>query len=228
MSLLVHLPLRDSLIDVVSGTEWTSVDGGGGTPQPNQLIDRVPCTSFLRCGLHHPTSSFPSIAITTPFTFSVWFYPLDMRNQVLLMKYSWGSPTNNNFYIYLWSTGLVHVCSVGQIAEAVWELNTWQHLEISGDGANLYTYLNGKKVLDKPIADVLGSNALSVGYPFGIGVGGGRSDYISTYSFNGYMCNFRYYDECLHTSDFRPTGLGRKINVLYLADDSVYGYKEDT
>lgn len=225
MSLLAHLPLRDSLIDVVSGTEWT---GGGGTPQPNQLIDRVPCTSFLRCGLYHPTSSFPTIAITTPFTFSVWFYPLDMRIQVLLMKYSWGSPVNNNFYIYLYNTGVLLIGSAGEIAEATYTLNTWHHFEISGDGSNLYAYLNGKQILNKLIADVLGSNALSVGYPFGIGVGAGIYSYVSTYSFNGYMCDFRYYDECLHTSDFRPTGLGRKINILYLVDDSVYGYKEDT
>lgn len=218
MSLLVHLPLRDSLIDVVGGTTWSAY----GTPQPNQLIDDTSCTSFLRCGLYHLTSSFPSIAITTPFTFSVWFYPLDMRDQMLMIKYSWGQPANNNFFIQLCATGLVQVSAT--ITEAVYELNTWQHFEISGDGTNLYVYLKGKQILNKPIANVLGSNALAIGYPFGLGVGSGISGYVSTYSFNGYLCDFRYYDECLHTSNFHPTGLGNQ-KILYAVDDLVYGYK---
>ena len=127
-----------------TGTAWNDLSGNGNngtlTNGPTFNSDKGGCFIFDGSNDHVSFSSYsqPAYSSSSSFTWSIWLYPLDNSNDVIMGSRSndldFTKLTTNNFEYYSANFG------------GAMTLNEWQNICITKNGTSFTYYKNGSSI----------------------------------------------------------------------------------
>lgn len=131
-------------------------------------------------------------------TYSCWF---NSTSKSLLELFGQERSSAGEFRAQLWTPERVRIYNNGNLfytgLSSPMSIRTWHHLGITYDGTTVYLYINGSQMNSASASFATGTGPLHVG---------NTTRYSPNFGINGYMPDFRVYDDALSATE---------MNTLY-------------
>lgn len=198
MSLILRYEMQENLTQDSSGNSYTLTNDGGVVSFSDPTYGNV---AYFNGTAPLELASPPSILSgSSPRTYSVWANIRVFADGVQDL-FGHSKPSAEEFRVQIWTPERIRIYNNGNLFYTILQnplsSDTWFHMGITYDGVSEKLYIDGSHVASFDTTFAFGAGELFLG---------ASPRYFPNFGIDGYLSDFRYYDDALSAAD---------VNLLY-------------